>query len=420
MRFAVSLFTFLLSSIPIPESLAADRKLTGPVAATLQANCLSCHGDKDTAGGIDDIRDLEGLIKAGKVVPGKPKESPLFLRLSAKGSRRMPPPEDYDGKALKPLSAAEIEAIEKLIASLPSSDEKRASPAESKEPAGVVEYEAIQKTLLADLDALKRKGKTTKSIRYLTFTHLTAEKASKVSKAAGAWLNFLSWGKAIVVPEAVYPGEGKILRLDLADYGWSPSHWALLVSLHPYTLSPRSNLNEDLRENQKRLREATDEATPFVRGDWFLDATSRPPLYHHLLALPDTKAGLKALLGVEEHAPQLRAGFKRSQVAFHNRNVLVTEGRFGPYWETFDFDFRGKASETNLFERPLDQSFKSAAKNPDEIFSEAGGEIIFTLPNGLHGYYVMNRDGKRLDQAPFQVANHPRVPWPITLACRRR
>ena len=36
-------------------------------------------------------------------------------------------------------------------------------------------------------------------------------------------------------------------------------------------------------------------------------------------------------------------------------------------------------------------------------FQHAGGEMIFTLPNGLHAYFITNSSGGRLDQAPTNI-----------------
>jgi hypothetical protein len=32
-----------------------------------------------------------------------------------------------------------------------------------------------------------------------------------------------------------------------------------------------------------------------------------------------------------------------------------------------------------------------------------GGEVIFTLPNGLHGYFIIDSKGRRIDDAPVAI-----------------
>ena len=40
-------------------------------------------------------------------------------------------------------------------------------------------------------------------------------------------------------------------------------------------------------------------------------------------------------------------------------------------------------------------------------FTHDGGEVIFNLPNGLQGYYLVNASGSRLDAAPINIVSNP-------------
>ena len=40
-------------------------------------------------------------------------------------------------------------------------------------------------------------------------------------------------------------------------------------------------------------------------------------------------------------------------------------------------------------------------------FTHDGGEVIFNLPNGLQGYYLVNSSGFRLDEAPVNIVSNP-------------
>ena len=40
-------------------------------------------------------------------------------------------------------------------------------------------------------------------------------------------------------------------------------------------------------------------------------------------------------------------------------------------------------------------------------FNHDGGEVIFNLPNGLQGYYLVNASGFRLDEAPINIVSNP-------------
>ena len=127
---------------------------------------------------------------------------------------------------------------------------------------------------------------------------------------------------------------------------------------------------------------------------------STPPLYHDLLSLPLTDRELETRLGVDvgrnlRDAPGVRvwrAGFNNSGVSNHNRVVERHTFRDGAYWKSYDF--AGSVGTQNIFNHPLS-------------FTHDGGEVIFNLPNGLQGYYLVNASGSRLDDAPINIVSNP-------------
>ena len=132
---------------------------------------------------------------------------------------------------------------------------------------------------------------------------------------------------------------------------------------------------------------------PSVHVDWFIATASTPPLYHDLLSLPLTDRGLETRLEVDVarnlvNAPGVRvwrAGFNNSGVSTNNRVVERHTSRYGAYWKSYDF--AGSVGKQNIFTNPLN-------------FTHDGGEVIFNLPNGLQGYYLVNASGFRLDRRP--------------------
>ena len=66
--------------------------------------------------------------------------------------------------------------------------------------------------------------------------------------------------------------------------------------------------------------------------------------------------------------------------------------RHGAYWKSYDF--AGNVGTQNIFTHPLN-------------FTHDGGEVIFNLPNGLQGYYLVNASGSRLDAAPINIVSNP-------------
>src|SRR4029079_4657023 len=58
----------------------------------------------------------------------------------------------------------------------------------------------------------------------------------------------------------------------------------------------------------------------------------------------------------------------------------------------------------NLFAYPLGPG------GTENTFQHAGGEAIFNLPNGLHGFMLVNAVGTRIDKAPTAIVSDPRRP----------
>ena len=140
--------------------------------------------------------------------------------------------------------------------------------------------------------------------------------------------------------------------------------------------------------------EALSEArVPYIRADWFLANASIAPLYHEILRLPDTLKGLENLLRIDSVADvelgrARRFGLRNSAVSRNNRAIERSRTAYGAYWKSFDF--ASSRLEQNIFVDPVNL-------HPD------GGEVIFTLPNGLQGYLIIDRNGRRIDDAPVAI-----------------
>jgi hypothetical protein len=83
------------------------------------------------------------------------------------------------------------------------------------------------------------------------------------------------------------------------------------------------------------------------------------------------------------------------------------DSNLGPnsnYWISFDFDGGGGGEVDGEFVQNL--ANESIFDNPLD-FAFAGGEAIFSLPNGMQGYYVAAANGDRLAQAPIGVVIDP-------------
>src|SRR4051794_25338160 len=93
----------LLSLSPFTPA-AAPPAPVAPLAlrarAVLQAHCASCHGGLDKArGGFGYVLDRDRLVESAQLVPGQPRQSPLYQRIAAgemppSGKRPRPSPDD--------------------------------------------------------------------------------------------------------------------------------------------------------------------------------------------------------------------------------------------------------------------------------------------------------------------------------------
>ncbi|HFC04485.1 MAG TPA: hypothetical protein ENJ55_02155, partial [Rhizobiales bacterium] len=91
-----------------------------------------------------------------------------------------------------------------------------------------------------------------------------------------------------------------------------------------------------------------------------------------------------------------RAGFRESGVSEYNRLIERHPLRrsSGTYWKSYDFG--GNAGRRNIFTYPLGPNLPNG-------FQHDGGEMIFSLPNGMQAYYLATADGKRINVGPTNI-----------------
>jgi hypothetical protein len=211
-------------------------------------------------------------------------------------------------------------------------------------------------------------------------------------------VNLTSREPRAVVPEAVGP-EGVLLRLDLRDYGWQrpltlagrsyDDAWQALVARSPIALELQGGTASALsRELGTRV--------PLLLASSFVVAASSAELYYAMLRLPGTLAELKRELGIApeqdlERGPWARAAFSTSGVSKEPRGVAGYRGlelSGGYFWQTFDYE----------------PSTRTEALYLDPLATQAdGNEVIFSLPNGLPGYFASDGAGVRLAEPRFVI-----------------
>ena len=374
-------------------SADSKRALAKRVGEIFRAKCHRCHGqDGAVEGGLNYILDFKKLVGRRKVVPGRPEDSRLLQRLTS-ADNPMPPASE----AVRPI-ADEIDLIKKWIADGATTDREHSGALRF-----LTEFDVVE-AIRSDLDKAAPVDRS--SYRYLTITHLynsgsLDDELETYRVALSKLVNSLSWSRTIKKPTPI-DAEGTILRIDLRDYRWTAQVWERILASDPYGLIPN-------HESMRSVTRSTGTALPWVRGDWFVRAASRPPLYHDVLQLPRTERELERLVGVDVAADlarrkAARAGFNGSGIARNNRVVERHQSSFGAYWKTYDF--ATGLDRQNVFANPLGPGREGRS------FRYDAGEIIFDLPNGLHGYYLANSAGARIDEGPVTIVSVKNRPDP--------
>jgi hypothetical protein len=237
-----------------------------------KANCYRCHGqDGENEGGLNYVVDLRTLVSRNKIVPGKPDDSLVFQRMTAK-SRPMPP----KSEKVRPTDA-EIAALKQWIEDgAPSLD----SAADDRD--FIADADIVQ--IIHD-DLQKVEERSRKFTRYFTITHLynagrSEDELQTFRLALSKLVNSLSWERDIEMPRPIDPAR-TIVRVDLRHYQWTPEVWKRLLGEYPYAVKLAGAA-------ARAVYAATDCDMPYARADWFVFAASRPPLYHDILELPIT------------------------------------------------------------------------------------------------------------------------------------
>jgi mono/diheme cytochrome c family protein len=386
-----------------------DEVVAGKARDIFTANCLRCHGGKRTLADLK-ILDRDRLVANSHVVPKQPDNSLIYQRITATDDSAMPP------EGNRRLNADEIATIKAWIAAgapaFPVPGAVAVAP-----PVGGLGMEDILGAILQDVRELPISDR--KYMRYFSVAHRAnagADRAELTQEfdALAKTINHLSWQPNLVRLTPVKPLPGKrtrtLFRIDLRSLGWDKQPYKqvkdskfvansklnifdLALLEYPYGVISMNSKNYDALE-QEFLKYA-DQARPipYVRADWFVSTVTQPPLYEDFLQLPRTLKELETLLGVDSANDvasfnAVRGGMVTSGVSRNNRVVEWHATKYGSYWKSFDFQ---------------------SSQGTDNIFNDlinlkpSGGEMIFTLPNGLQAYFIVNAKEERLDAAPTSI-----------------
>ncbi|MDC0669063.1 c-type cytochrome domain-containing protein [Nannocystis radixulma] len=386
-------------------------ELSAKMLDILDVNCAKCHGpDSAALGSINYITNLDALISNGKVVPGEPNNSALYRRMAAEMAP-MPP----DSETQRP-SEDDIRAVEQWIG-------------ECAGVTGCGDNPWITRTHVIDLiradllNTLEISADARPFIRYFSLVHLynygwCKEQIDIYRHALSKLTNSLSNEIKVVAPVPIDPDQ-LIFRIDIRDYDWDVEGrvldpvtgtftetfrdtWELIADKDPYAI-------EFIGDSAEDVKQATGTRFFLLQADAFVEVAAQPPLYHDVLRIPLTRQELEASFGIDVEAnvqEEVDTNPNRvARAAFHDSGVSenhrVIERHDFPnannrvYW--ISYDFGSNAGDANVFVDPFN-------------FAEDGSEIIYSLPNGLQGYMIVDEFGRRIDDAPIQIVQDKNAP----------
>jgi len=260
--------------------------------------------------------------------------------------------------------------------------------------------------------------------RYLTSWPTSPSQRDSLSSATSFWANSLSWSPKLVPLQST--ADGSLWRIDLRHFLWSREAWENLAGADPYFATTSKNAKGEIIRGwldprvEATVRKETGSTRAVLRADWFLARTSldgpkgffQQGFYSQFLSLPKTEKDLLAILNAKEESKLpasakfntlflLRGGaVLQSQVAQHNRGLELLPTLIGADQR---FIWRSLDTDSNAGDASVLESFAGTLK-------VAGKEFIFSLPNGLHGYYATNGQGQQVAEVPTNVAQdkgHP-------------
>jgi hypothetical protein len=394
----------------------------------LETNCAKCHGQGSAGlGGIDYILDLNELISQNKVVPGSADGSRIFARMTD-AAAPMPPLSE-----MQRPNETDVAVVEKWI--------NECAGVQSCADQPFISRDAMLQKINQDLSTINLE--TLPFTRYFSFVHLhnagfCDAEIEIFRQSLSKLVNSLSHGTLIKAPIAI-DEERLIFRIDIGDYKWEavagkefrlsepsvyfpdvaelnkvfPDIWEMIADQDPYTVEFIGDLAVNIKSQTKTN-------FPILQGDAFIDAASRSPLYYDILGIPtrsgqlrpddppcvgiddclETQLGISILGNIAKEFEQNddvvgRAGFKKSDVSEFNRVVerhLFEFANNRVFWVSYDF--AGQNGLQNILVHPLDFDFD-------------GGEIIFSLENGLQGYMLTDAAGTRLNEGPTEIVQDP-------------
>ncbi|MEQ1878226.1 MAG: c-type cytochrome domain-containing protein, partial [Bdellovibrionia bacterium] len=371
----------------------SSQSISAQAKTVLSNKCAACHGTRSSgSGGFKFVLDHALLISSRFVVPGDPDGSKIYQRVA-------------DGTMPRGsvMSDSELTVLRDWISD--GAPEFEPEPELRPVPVTADSDEDILNLVYEDMAATPSEQR--RFTRYVSFHHihnagLYTTQTTLFERGLNKLLNSLSWQSAVSSVSALNSNK-TVYKIRLNEYGFASDLWARILTAYPYSRHPQ---NATYQSKLSALVTLAGEE-PIVRGDWLIQALSTPPLYQAALNLPSNLSALESRLGINTatniaNGLVVRSGFVNSFAAINNRIIERQDmGAGRAYWKSFEFpDNTGTHS---VLRYPLGPSGVEAA----DFFESEGGEVIFDLPNGFHGYYVHDAAGNLQNQPPPNLIINP-------------
>jgi mono/diheme cytochrome c family protein len=422
-----------------PKAGVPEPELTKQADQVIESFCRSCHAPGKTYAAVFPTGDIADMPFDKRILkPGDPDGSPLYESIS---SNRMP--------LGQKMSPDEVDVLRRWIDSLAASTSPRQAPDQITKPNSAKRPlfaggNRSERMLAIATDIAAQPERDRPFMRYMSFanTLLTEIDCSQTGArrnpivylhaALNKFINSVSLGAKPTPVTPLGGTEGAIVRLDMRDYGWtsevwdalttgiytdrarssgfSPEAWADLATYYPYAVDPATD------PILAAVADATQSAVPVMRADWFAHFASEAPYYDMFLGLTAQIRDLESRLGVDVEQRILTGQMIRaamlpgsSGVSDHNRMLERYDlPRGGYYWKSYDF--AGDDGDQSLTLHPDGPAELRATRSGVPPFHHDGGEMIFSLPNGLQGYYLSTNKGERLLVGPTSIVSFRNKP----------
>lgn len=367
------------------------------VFGILEANCGGCHANGAQNGGLDYILDFQSLVDNDKIVRGSKENSNIWIRMD---QLNMPPAFIREQRP----TLGDIALVGQFIDELQPDEEA----CEALEHISRDEMWALMQQ-----DVLRQDAGDQPFTRYLGVTYasnagLCGRDLEVQRFALFKGINSLSLNPRVTQPVAIDSNE-LLYRIDIRDYDWDrgidleddgivdfDDAWdAILDGVGQYAV-------EYTGDEADIVNQLTETDVPFLPVNAMIQFTNLDDLYYALIGARENIFDFELeVLGIDAEAnidegEVMRGGFATSGVSKQERVVTrQPNGVAGNlnYWLSFDFE-DGIGANESIYSDPLGFAF-------------AGGEAIFSLPNGFQAYYVAAADGTRLAEAPAGVVIDP-------------